>query len=165
VCGPTNASAKETDTIYVDYTVPLIDFNTMLFNINKYHETLQDLARAPRAADFKVDAAKIGPYRQEVEQLLAKYEAKTLRASSTGRDEAKDLVELKGAIASFFQQADAGVAAVAESFESKALSPGQAQQMRELGQLALTVSIAPAFDTVSSRHAEQIKTMQESQRT
>ncbi|MDP3596106.1 MAG: methyl-accepting chemotaxis protein, partial [Nitrospirota bacterium] len=65
------------------------------------------------------------------------------------------------AIATFFQQSEAGVAAIAESFESKSLSPGQAQQMRELGQLALTVSIAPAFDEVSSRHSEQIKTMQE----
>ncbi len=153
--------SQQTDAIYVDYTVPLIDFNTMLFNINKYHETLQDLSRAPRAADFKVDVAKIGPYRQEVDKLIAKYEATTLRVSSSGRDEAKDLAVLKAAIATFFQQAEAGVAAIAESFESKALSAGQAIQMRELGQLALTVSIAPAFDAVSSRHAEQIKTMQE----
>jgi twitching motility protein PilJ len=153
--------SQETDAMYVDYTVPLIDFNTMLFNINKYHETLQDIARAPRAADFKVDAAKIGPYRQGVDQLIAKYEAKALRTSSSGREEAKDLVELKGALAAFFHQAEAGIAAIAESFESRSLSAGQAQQMRELGQLALTVSIAPAFDAVSSRHAEQIKTMQE----
>ncbi|NOT95448.1 MAG: methyl-accepting chemotaxis protein [Nitrospira sp.] len=153
--------SQQADTIYVDYTVPLIDFNTMLFNVNKYHETLQDLARAPRAADFKVDVAKIGPYRQEVDRLIAAYEATVLRVSSTGRDEAKDLVLLKGALATFFLQSEAGVAAIAESFESKSLSPGQAQQMRELGQLALTVSIAPAFDEVSIRHSEQIKTMQE----
>ena len=153
--------SQQTDAIYVDYTVPLIDFNTMLFNLNKYHETLQDLARAPRATDFKVDVAKIGPYRQQIDQLIAKYEATSLRTSSSGRDEAKDLVQLKGAIATFFQQSEAGVAAIAESFESKSLSPGQALQMRELGQLALTVSIAPAFDEVSSRHSEQIKTMQE----
>ena len=76
--------SQQTDAIYVDYTVPLIDFNTMLFNVNKYHETLQDLARAPRAADFKVDVAKIGPYRQEVDRLISAYEATTLRVSSTG---------------------------------------------------------------------------------
>ena len=153
--------SQQTDAIYVDYTVPLIDFNTMLFNINKYHETLQDLSRAPRAADFKVDVEKIGPYKKEVDQLIAKYEAKNLRVSSSGREEAKDLIALKSALATFFQQADAGIAAIAESFESKTLSAGQALQMRELGQLALTVSIAPAFDAVSTRHAEQIKTMQE----
>ncbi|MEO5956797.1 MAG: methyl-accepting chemotaxis protein [Nitrospiraceae bacterium] len=153
--------SQQTDAIYVDYTVPLIDFNAMLFNVNKYHEALQDLARAPRAADFKVDVAKIGPYRQEVDRLISAYAATVVRVSSTGRDEAKDLVMLKGALTTFFSQAEAGVAAIAESFESKTLSPGQALQMRELGQLALTVSIAPAFDEVSGRHSEQIKTMQE----
>jgi len=157
----TKRLSQHTDTIYVDYTVPLIDFNTMLFNINKYHEMLQDLARAPRAADFKVDVAKIGPYRQQVDHVIAKYEASILRASSSGRNEAKELVMLKNALATFFQQAEAGVAAIAESFDSKDLSAGQAQQMRELGQLALTVSIAPAFDAVISRQAEQIKTLQD----
>ena len=157
----TTRLSQHSDTIYLNYTVPLIDFNTMLFNINKYHGTLQDLARAPSAADFKVDVAKIEPYRQQVEQLIAKYEARTLRVSSSGRDEALELVGLKGALVKFFQQADAGVAALAEGFQSKALSTGQAQQMRELGQLTLTVGIAPALNGLISRHAEQIKTLQE----
>lgn len=151
--------SQQADAIYVDYTIPLVDFNTMLFNINKYHETLQDLARAPRAADFKVDVAKLAPYKQEVDRLVAAYEATILRVSSTGRDETKDLALLKAALSAFFQQAEAGVAAIGESFESKTLSPGQAQQMRDLGQLALTVSIAPAYDALTVRHAEQIKTM------
>jgi len=150
----TTRLSQHSDTIYLNYTVPLIDFNSMLFNINKYHGTLQDLARAPSAGDFKVDVAKIEPYRQQVEQLIAKYEARTLRVSSSGRDEATEFVGLKGALAKYFQQADAGVAALAEGFQSKALSAGQAQQMRELGQLTLTVGIAPALNGVISRHAE-----------
>jgi twitching motility protein PilJ len=151
--------SQQTDAIYADYTIPLVDFSTMMFNINKYHETLQDLARAPRAADFKIDTAKLGPFKQEIDRLVAAYEATILRVSSTGRDETKDLAQLKAALATFYQQADAGVAAIAESFESKTLSVGQAQQMRELGQLALTVSIAPAYDALTGRHAEQVKTM------
>jgi len=157
----TTRLSQHSDTIYLNYTVPLIDFNSMLFNINKYHGTLQDLARAPSAGDYKVDVAKIEPYRQQVEQLIAKYEARTLRVSSSGRDEATEFVGLKGALAKYFQQADAGVAALAEGFQSKALSAGQAQQMRELGQLTLTVGIAPALNGVISRHAEQINTLQE----
>jgi twitching motility protein PilJ len=152
--------SQQADEIYADYTVALIDFNQMLFNINKYHQTLQELAKAPRAADFKADAIKLTPYKQQVEKLLAAYEAKPLRISNSGLDEAKGLTELKSAVKSFFSQAEAGVSAVGESFESKALTPAQAVQMRELGQLALTVSIAPAYDAVTSRHAEQIKTMQ-----
>jgi twitching motility protein PilJ len=153
--------SQQTDAIYVDYTVPLIDFNTLLFNISKYNSTLQDLAKAPRASDFKGDVGKLDPYKKAVGEMIANYEATILRVSSTGRDEAKDLVELKDAMATFFSQAEAGVAAIGESFESKALNASQAQQMRELGQLALTVSITPAYERVTNRHAEQIKTMQE----
>ena len=153
--------SQQTDAIYVDYTVPLIDFNTLLFNISKYNSTLQDLAKAPRASDFKGDVGKLDPYKKAVGEMIANYEATILRVSSTGRDEAKDLVELKDALATFFSQAEAGVAAIGESFESKALNTSQAQQMRELGQLALTVSITPAYERVTNRHAEQIKTMQE----
>jgi twitching motility protein PilJ len=152
--------SQQADEIYADYTVALIDFNQLLFNVNKYHETLQDLAKAPRAADFKADVGKLAPYKQQVNQLLANYESKKLRTSNTGLDEAKGLADLKGALTGFFSQAEAGVAAIAESFESKVLTPNQAVQMRELGQLALTVSIAPSYDGVTTRHAEQIKTMQ-----
>ena len=153
--------SQQTDAIYIDYTVPLIDFNTLLFNISKYNALLQDLAKAPRASDFKADFSKLDPYKKAVKEMVANYEATILRVSSTGRDEAKDLVELKDAVANYFSQAEAGVAAIAESFDSKTLSASQSQQMRELGQLALTVSITPAYERVTNRHAEQIKTMQE----
>ncbi len=153
--------SQQTDAIYTDYTIPLINFNTLLFNFSKYNALLQDLSKAPRAADFKADVGKLAPYKKAVEDTIANYEASILRVSSTGRDEAKDLVEFKDAIAIFYNQAEAGVAAIAESFESKALNATQAQQMRELGQLALTVSITPAYERVTNRHAEQIKTMQE----
>ena len=33
--------------------------------------------------------------------------------------------------------------------------------MRELGALAITVSMSPAYEKVTQRHAEQIKTMSE----
>jgi twitching motility protein PilJ len=153
--------SQQTDAIYADYTVPLIDFNALLFNVSKYNALLQDLAKAPRASDFKSDVGKLDPHKKAVEQVIANYEATILRVSSTGRDEAKDLVELKDAIANYYSQAEAGVAAIAESFESKVLNASQTQQMRELGQLALTVSITPAYERVTNRHAEQIKTMQE----
>lgn len=152
--------SQQADEIYADYTIALIDFNQLLFNVNKYHETLQDLAKAPRAADFKADVGKLAPFKQQVNQLVSGYEAKKQRVSSSGLDEAKGLGDLKAALANFFSQAEAGVAAIAESFESKSLSGSQALQMRELGQLALTVSITPSYDAVTSRHAEQIKTMQ-----
>jgi twitching motility protein PilJ len=151
---------QQAEAIYVDYTVPLIDFNTMLLNAGKYNKGLQDVAKATHAADFRAEVGKLAPYRKVVETTIAKYEATVLRVSSKGRDETKDLVELKAAFDNYFVQAEAGLAALAESFDSKALNASQVQQMQDMGQLALTVGIAPAYEQVTYRHSEQILTLQ-----
>jgi twitching motility protein PilJ len=151
---------QQAEAIYVDYTVPLIDFNTLLLNVGKYNKTLQDLGKATHASDLRAEIDKLNLYKNGVEKTIDAYEGTLLRVSSTGRDETKDLVELKSALEKFFGQAEAGIAALAESFESKTLSASQAQQMHELGQLALTVGITPAYEQVIDRHSEQIKTLE-----
>jgi twitching motility protein PilJ len=151
---------QQAEAIYVDYTVPLIDFNTMLLNVGKYNTALQDLAKETHASDLRDGVGKLGGYKKEVEKVVVAYEGTVLRVSSTGRDEAKDLVELKSTLDSYFSQAEAGVAALAESFESKSLSASQAQQMHDLGQQALTVGIAPAYAQIVYRHGEQIKDLE-----
>ena len=153
--------STQAETVYRDYTVPLTEFNQLLFNVNRYHESLVDVARTPRASDFEIELKDIAPYRGEIERLISSYEKTTLRTSSTGRDEAKDLAELKTALNEFFGQGDAAINTIKESFENKSLSSGQALAMRELGALAITVSLSPAFEKVTQRHAEQIKTMSE----
>lgn len=151
--------ASQAEAVYVDYTVPLTEFNQLLFNINQYHESLVDISRTPRASDFAVELEGLAPYRGRVEELIGAYEKTTLRVSSTGRDEAADLAELKAAITEFFNQGEAAVNTIKESFESKALTEAQTIQMRELGQLAINVSLQPAYQKVIERHAEQVKTM------
>lgn len=149
--------ATQAETVYIDYTIPLTEFNQLLFNVNRYHEALVDVSRTPRASDFEIELKDIAPYRAEVERLLASYEKTTLRTSSSGRDEAKDLAELKAAVTQFFNEGDAAVTTIKESFENKALTSSQALAMRELGALAITVSMSPAYEKVTQRHAEQIK--------
>jgi twitching motility protein PilJ len=151
---------QQADAIYVDYTIPLIDFNTMLLNVGKYNTALQELAKETRASDFRDAVGKLDVYKREVEKTIVAYEGTVLRVSSTGRDEAKDLVELKATLDNFFGQAEAGIGALADSFESKTLSASQAQQMHDLGQQALTVGIAPAYAQIIYRHGEQIKDLE-----
>ena len=151
---------QQAEAIYVDYTIPLIDFNTMLLNVGKYNTALQDLSKEAHASDFRNSVGKLDVYKKEVEKVIVAYEGTVLRVSSTGRDEAKDLVELKATLDSYFNQAEAGVAALAESFESKSLSASQAQQMHDLGQQALTAGIAPVYAQIVYRHGEQIKDLE-----
>ena len=153
--------STQAETVYAEYTVPLTEFNQLLFNVNRYHESLVDVARTTRASDFEIEAKDIAPFRGEVDRLIASYERTTMRTSSTGRDEAKDLAELKTAINEFFNQGDAAIGTIKESYENKSLSSAQALAMRELGALAITVSLSPAYEKVTQRHAEQIKTMSE----
>lgn len=151
--------ATQAETVYNDYTVPLTEFNRLLFNVNRYHENLVEISRNPRASDLEAGLKEIAPYRSNVEELVRHYEGTVLRASSTGRDEAVDLVELKKALDDFFNQAEAAVNTIKESFENTNLTQTQAIQMKELGQLAITVSLQPAYDKVIERHAEQVATM------
>jgi twitching motility protein PilJ len=151
--------ATQAETVYVDYTIPLTEFNTLLFNVNGYHEALVDVARTPRASDFEIELKRIVPFRGEVDRLIQNYEATTLRVSKAGRDEAADLVELKAALKEFFDQGEAAVNTIKESFENRSLTASQAQAMRDLGQLAITVSLAPAYEKVTQAHAKQIATM------
>src|SRR6185503_17597158 len=63
--------STQAETVYVDYTVPLTEFNQLLFNVNRYHESLVDVARTPRASDFEIELKDIAPYRAEIEKLIA----------------------------------------------------------------------------------------------
>jgi hypothetical protein len=146
--------SAQAEAVYTDYTIPLTEFNQLLFNVNRYHESLVDVARTPRASDFEIELKDIAPYRAEIEKLISSYEKTTLRSSSSGRDEAKDLAELKAALTEFFSQGDAAINTIKESFENRALSSSQALAMRELGALAITVSLSPAFEKVTQRLAE-----------
>src|SRR5690348_11804396 len=64
-----NRLASQAQTMYADYTVTLTEFNSLLFNLNRYHESLVDVARTPRASDFEIELKDIAPYKAEVERL------------------------------------------------------------------------------------------------
>ena len=75
--------STQAETVYAEYTVPLTEFNQLLFNVNRYHEALLDVARTTRATDFEIELKDIAPYRGEVERLIASYEKTTMRTSSS----------------------------------------------------------------------------------
>ena len=77
--------SSQAETVYAEYTIPLTEFNQLLFNVNRYHESLVDVARTPRASDFEIELKDIGPYRAEIEKLISSYERTTMRTSTSGR--------------------------------------------------------------------------------
>jgi twitching motility protein PilJ len=141
--------------VYVDYTVPLADFAEMGSALTNHHQILINMTNITKHADFVSEFKRLAPYREKVNRVLADYEATVFRVSRSGRDEAKDFLILKPAIEQYFKEAEGALSALADSF-GKSLTPAQAENLRDLGILALRVNLQQPFDQVIVRHHEQV---------
>ena len=141
--------------VYVDYTVPLADFAEMGSALTSYHQILTNMTNITKHADFVSEFKRLAPYREKVNRVLTDYAATVLRVSRSGRDETKDLAILQPAIERYFKEAEGALSALADSF-GKSLTPAQAENMRDLGILALRVNLQQPFDQVIARHQEQV---------
>ena len=152
--------STHSQTVYADYTVPLADFAQMGTALTKHHQILLDVAAATKQTDFAQDAAKLPALKAEIEKAVNHYKGTNLRVSRTGRDEQADLTLFEPALKKYFQDADGALSAMADSFDRNTLSASQAEQMRALGVLALTVNLTPSFENVVRRHNEQVTTIE-----
>lgn len=141
--------------VYVDYTVPLADFAEMGSALTVHHQILTNMTNITKHADFVSEFKRLAPYREKVNRVLTDYSATVLRVSRSGRDETKDLAILKPAIEQYFKESEGALSALADSF-GKSLTPAQAENLRELGVLALRVNLQQPFDLVIARHQEQV---------
>jgi twitching motility protein PilJ len=141
--------------VYSDYTVPLAEFAEMGEALTSHHQVLTNMTNVTKHADFVSEFKRLAPYREKVNQVIANYEATVFRVSRSGRDETKDFAMLKPAIEQYFKEAEGALSALADSF-GKNLTPAQAENMRELGVLALRVNLQRPFDQVIARHHEQV---------
>ena len=141
--------------VYADYTVPLAEFAEMGEALTSHHQVLTNMTNITKHADFVSEFKRLAPYREKVNQVIANYEATVFRVSRSGRDETKDFAILKPAIEQYFKEAEGALSALADSF-GKNLTPAQAENMRELGVLALRVNLQRPFDQVIARHHEQV---------
>jgi len=141
--------------VYVDYTVPLADFAEMGSAITNHHQILINMTNITKHADFVSEFKRLAPYREKVNRVLADYEATVFRVSRSGRDEQKDYQILKPVVEQYFKEAEGALSALADSF-GKSLTPAQAENLRDLGILALRVNLQQPFDQVIARHHEQV---------
>ncbi len=152
--------ASQSQTVYVDYVVPLADFNEIGTALTDHHQILLQIASVTRKSDAEPELAKLAQHESLIRDKLVGYGATTLRVSRSGRDEKEGLAGLQPAMEAYFHESKGAVEAYMDSFDRK-LSTDQAEQLRELGILALTVNLTPAFDAAVLRHSEQVKIMTE----
>jgi twitching motility protein PilJ len=152
--------SEASQAVYVDYTVPLAEFAEMGSALTSHHQILINMTNITKHADFVAEFKRLAPYREKVNQVITDYSATFLRVSRSGRDETKDLEILKPAIERYFKEAEGALSALADSF-GKNLTPAQAENMRDLGVLALRVNLQQPFDHVLARHHEQVMDLHE----
>jgi twitching motility protein PilJ len=153
--------SSQSQTVYVDYTIPLSDFSSMGTSLTQHHELLLDIAKTNRKDDFQKEVARLAPLKQSIMKNVSDYEVTAVRVSRSGRDETKDLGLLKPALAAYFQESEAALSAFIDSFDSSQMTVEQGKEMRGLGVLALTTNLTPTFEKLIGRHGEQVATMRD----
>ncbi len=148
------------NAVYVDYTVPLADFAEMGSALTSHHQILINMTTITKHSDFVSEFKRLAPYREKVNKVIADYSATILRVSRSGRDETKDLAILAPTIEQYFKESEGALSALADSF-GKNLTSAQAENLRELGILALRVNMQRPFDEVIVRQHEQILDLHE----
>jgi twitching motility protein PilJ len=145
-------------SVYVHYTIPLANFAEMSTALTHHHQVLTGIASVTNYDDFVTEVARLPSFRAKTNKAISDYGTTELRVSRSGRDEAKDLAMLKPAIEQYFRAADGAVSALGDSF-GKNLTPTQAEHMRNLGILALTVNLQPIFETAIEQTRNQVLDM------
>jgi twitching motility protein PilJ len=153
--------SSQSQTVYLDYTIPLSDFSSMGTSLTQHHELLLDIAKTNRKDDFQKEVARLAPLKQSIMKNVSDYEVTAVRVSRSGRDETKDLGLLKPALAAYFQESEAALSAFIDSFDSSQMTAEQGKEMRGLGVLALTTNLTPTFEKLIGRHGEQVATMRD----
>lgn len=146
--------------VYTGYTLPLANFAEMGTALTHHHQVLAGIVSVTNHDDFVSEVARLSSFRKKTDQVITEYGGSTLRVSRSGRDEAKDLAILKPAIQQYFQAADGALSALDDSF-GKSLTSAQAEHLRNLGILALTVNLQPTFEKVIERSREQVLDLQD----
>ena len=146
--------------VYANYTVPLAEFAEMGTALTHHHQVLTGVVSVTNHDDFVTEVARLSSFRAKTKKVVGDYGNTVLRVSRSGRDEAKDLAILKPAIEQYFQAADGALSALGDSF-GKNLTPAQAEHMRNLGILALTVNLQPTFEMVIELTRKQVLDLQD----
>jgi len=147
-------------SVYAGYTIPLADFAEMGTALTHHHQVLTGIVNVTNHDDFLSEVARLSSFRKKTNTVIADYGSAVLRVSRSGRDEAKDLAILKPAIVQYFQAADGALSALADSF-GKSQTSAQAEHLRNLGILALTVNLQPTFEKVIELNREQVLDMKD----
>ena len=77
--------SSQSQTVYLEYTVPLAQFSDLGTALTRHHQILLDMAQATKHDDFLGELARLEPLKQSIQKHVAEYKSTTLRVSRSGR--------------------------------------------------------------------------------
>lgn len=150
----------ELQSIYNGSTLALSNVGISSTNLGLYHSALLNVGRQIRKIDFEEAVVPLVELKRQTLAPLDAYQASQLHESSTGRNESKNVEDLRKALHDYFTATEGAVGAFADSFGSS-LTDEQKQGMRDLGQFALSVEVANKYGVATLRVRELMTTIRE----
>lgn len=146
-------------TVYVNYTVSVIDLATVRGNIGLYRNTVLQAVQAKNQREYEEAAGKLPAIREGIDKPLAAYATTAKRVSKGGRIETEDLKKFKVAMEAYFASASGVISALADA--NAFPDPEMQDRMRNLAATSEWAESGPKFKAASDRFDELLKTVGE----
>lgn len=150
----------ELQSIYNGSTLALSNVGIASTTLGLYHSALLNVGRQVRKNEFDEALASLAELKSQTLIHLNAYQGTALHDSTSGRSESKDLASLHRALREYFTATEGAVGVLADSFNSS-FTEEQKQNMRELGQIALSGDVAKKYNAATLRVRELMMTILE----
>src|SRR5579884_1270122 len=142
--------------------VVLANLGAVSNGLADYHRQVTALPQEVRKReDLDLIVRRLTQLKADAEKRIEEYGASAKRVSKTGRNEEHDYKRFRDAVTAYFKEAEGAFSAYAESFTDTTLSREQAQELRNLANLSITVNLSLLREQVIKMAGELFTTVRD----
>ena len=133
--------------MYTEYTVAATDLAHITADLIRYRTTILRALVAPSEKDFERITANLPDQRTKIEQVVDRYAATSLKVSSSGRSEQKDLQAVRDSLEEYFEAAQRTLALLRQEWQAS--TPKEAEEFRRQAEVHAADNAGPKLVRVS----------------
>lgn len=142
--------------------VVLANLGAVSNGLADYHRQITALpSEARKKEDLDLVVRRLRQIKADVDKRIEEYGSTAKRVSKTGRSEENDYKNFRDAVTAYFKEAEGAFSAYADSFTDTSLSREQAQELRNLANLSITVNMSLLRETVIKMTGELFTTVRD----
>jgi hypothetical protein len=161
-----NRVDQDLRVMYTEYTVAATDLAHITADIMRYRATIFRALQAPTQQDFERITSSLPEQRTRIEQVVDRYAATSLRVSSSGRSEQKDLQAVRESLKDYFAASQRTLTPLRQVWQAG--TPKEAEEFRHQAELNASdqagtqlVKVSLALDRLLETVADVAKDMRE----